>query len=394
MFFNISQTKLSNFPYHYRHNNLVVNLDAGWNEIADVYNNKIFYKGYVDEANIHNCILDIAQQEEPGYVGNFCVIKCFDQGVAIKTDKYRSFPLWFDSIHGLTNLTKCGDPIHTDSFAMITNSGELVESKFDAIGTIYNDTLSLQTVIDRVDLILSQKIQNFVNNNRDRSLYVFLSGGIDTMLLYSYVRKFNVPHKLIRYLHTDLDYFFLKNHQTIHSFWGFRQAHHWEHPCVLLSGAPGDEFTLRSPTTANMMLRYHGTGIDELIKDQKNSLHYSYFVKYLDLFNQQAQIKFDSFTQAVDNCLNMILNDYQHWHIGNTYYFTPYRDTEIFKTIARLPKEDLINQIFASIIQIKIITKNAPELLAALSTQKNTANYMENLSMLYNELPQDSIRLY
>lgn len=394
MFFNISKQVLSNFPYHYKHNSLVVNLDAGWHQAYDQFNNKIFYKGYLDNHSIHNCILDIAEQEEPKFIGNFCLIKCFDKGIAIKTDKYRSFPLWFDADHGLTNLEKCGDAVYTDSFVMISNLLQKVESKFDVIGTVEETALSFQQVVNRIDNILSEKIENFLENNKDLPLHIFLSGGVDTMCLYSYVRKLNLPHKLIRCLHADLDFFFLKNHQTIHNFWGFRQVHYWDSPCVLLSGAPGDEFTLRSPTTANMMLRYHNTGIDELLKAQENSLHYQYFSKYKDIFNEQAKLKFSSFTQAVNSCLHIVLNDYQHWHLGNTHYFTPYRDLEIFKTIARLSKQDLVDQIFRSSIQIALITKNAPELLAALSTQKNTANYMENLSMLYSELPQDSIRLY
>jgi hypothetical protein len=48
--------------------------------------------------------------------------------------------------------------------------------------------------------------------------------------------------------------FYLANSSDIKKYWGYRQIHHWQMPCVLASGAPGDEFMLRSPTTANQYL--------------------------------------------------------------------------------------------------------------------------------------------
>jgi hypothetical protein len=84
------------------------------------------------------------------------------------------------------------------------------------------------------------------------------------------------------------------------------------------------------------------------------------------------------------------LNDYQHWHLGETICFTPLRDIEIFSTIASLNKQDLIDQIFHSTVQKELIKINAPQLLDCLSTNKNTGNFMENLTDIYNLQPLDS----
>jgi len=388
MFFQICNCKLDNFPVNYHHNNLVVNLDDGWQKAYDQHNNTLFYKGYLDNGKIEDNILDIANQEEPFFTGNFCLLKCFNQGVTVKTDRYRSFPIYFGN-NGLTNLHNTGELLHTDSIVMLTNDLEKVESKFDLISDKNLKNLSFHDCVDRVDDIITKKLQTFFNNNT-LPLHVFLSGGIDTTTLYSYVLKLEIPHVLVNYFHTDFDYFYLKNHATLTNFWGFRQMHYWTNPCILMSGAPGDEFTARSPATANMLLRYYNTGIDELLEYHKNSLHYNYFLGYINLFKSQQQLKFRTLDHVIQECLNMILNDYQHWHLGHTLFYTPLRDISVFDTIASMNKQDLVEQIFHSTVQKELIKRNAPHLLASLSTSKNTGNFMENLTKIYTQQPLDN----
>lgn len=385
MFFKICDRSLGNFPFHYRHNDLYINLDHGWATTYDNHKNILFYKGYIDNGDIKDRILDIANQEEPKLTGNFCLIKCFDQGVTVKTDRYRSFPIWYvDS--SITNLSNHGNSIHTDSFVMITNNFEKIESKFKLFeNKKIQKNLSFHDCVEKINLILLEKLTNFFKYNK-LPIHVFLSGGIDTTTLYSYILKLKIPHVLINYLHTDLDYFYLKNHHTLSNFWGFRQIHYWAKPCLLLSGAPGDEFTIRSPTTANMILRYYNTSIGEHLDNFKDSLHYEYFLRYLKLFESQNNLNFVSLEHVVDECMDIILNDYQHWHLGHTLCYTPFRDIDIFTTIASLDKENLLGQIFHSTVQKELIKKNAPHLLNCLSNSKNTDNSFENLT---NILPLD-----
>ena len=65
MFFNIGFDALDNFPFKHRHNNLVINLDAGWKQTVDRYNNSLHYKGYLDNFPIEDKLHEIAEQEEP-----------------------------------------------------------------------------------------------------------------------------------------------------------------------------------------------------------------------------------------------------------------------------------------------------------------------------------------
>jgi hypothetical protein len=384
MFFSICNKSLENFPYHYQHQNLIINLDNGWQSIKDQHNNCIYFKGYLDDDILKTRILEIAEQEEPLFFGNFCVIKCFDKGVTIKTDRLRSFPIWYSAEQGLTNLTPLTHTCWTDSFVMITDSMQLVESKFALLQQRELSALDKNQVIEKVNQILTTKILKFTSNNYF-PIKIFLSGGIDTMLLYSYFLKLGIPHQLIDYNHIDFDYFYLKNHDTLSKFWGYKQIHHWKTNCVLVTGAPGDEFTVRSPVTANMILQYHGLNILDLIDRYKNSLHYTHFnnPKYFTLWEKQRDIKYESLGQAIWNSLNLNVNDWQHWHLGNTLSYTPLRDTRLFVLIARLHKEQLVEQVMDSVIQKEIIKRNAPQLLECLSDKKNSDNSMENLTNIY-----------
>jgi hypothetical protein len=386
MFFHVSKSVKNNFPYNHQTKNFVISLDEGWSQTKDSDNNDIWYKGYLDQGQLFDSVLDIADEEEPKHHGNFCVIKVFDQGLTIRADRLRSFPLYYSATDGLTNLTNVGETYWSDSYVMMTNDMSLVHSKFDAIGKVDSDLLTLDQVLDQVDQILDTKTQQFVSQ-LDRPLRVFLSGGIDTALVFSYIQKYTDNYELILGSHCDFDYFYLKNHGNITNHWGYNQIHHWRENCFLASGAPGDEFTARSPTTANLLLLQRGLNIPQLLQqpNAKNWLHYTYYnrQKYLDDWDRQIKDFVPaSFEDTVKLCCNYNINDWQHWHLGQTLTWTPLRDLEIFKLIARLCTEDLVGQVMDSVVQRELIKRNNPDILTYLSTQKNALNYMENLTNL------------
>jgi len=388
MFFSITKQPQSRFPHNHQTKNLVVSLDDGWSHACDLDGNDIWFKGYMDQGHLEDHAVEISHEDKPQYTGNFCVIKVFDQGAVIRTDKLRSFRMYHQPSYGLTNLVKLDNACWTDSIVTIGNDLNIIESKFDAIGEIDDSESSFEEVVEQIDEILNQKTQDFLANN-NKSIRAFLSGGLDSAFVFSYLQKHTDNFELVKCLHTDLDYFYLKNHDTLVSeFWGYTQIHYWKESCILTSGAPGDEFTVRSPTTANMMMLHYGTSIPELLvkPEYQNCLHATYFnkEKYFEMWNQQAQSYVQtSLKEVIRLCCDLVANDCQHWHLGNTLTWTPLRDLRIFKLIARLPLTDLQNQIMNGVVQRELIKRNNPELLNYLSTQKNSFNYMENLTGLY-----------
>lgn len=156
---------------------------------------------------------------------------------------------------------------------------------------------------------------------------------------------------------------------------------------MLVSGAPGDEFTARSPLVGNLLLLHHGTSIPELLSDMAYGacLHRTYFdtPKHHALWEEQKQnYTAQTLEQVIRRCCNYNINDWQHWHLGRTLTWTPLRDLEMFKLFTRLEPQALVTQVMHSTVQKELIRRHAPEVLGYLSTQKNSKNSLENLVAL------------
>jgi len=378
MFFNISNKHLTNYPCHWKLGNFLVNTDNGWTKTT--HNSKeILYKGYADADSMSQLLDQIVTQTEPQLTGNFCAFVLENNTVKIKTDRYRSFPIYIGQ--GINNLIPTGQTAWTDSLVTIHEDYSVTEDKFDLIGKIDTTPISTADALDTISNIIDRKTASFVKHNQ-LPIHAFLSGGVDSMLVYSFLLKHTDKFGLVKCSHVDWDYFWLKNSGDIKKFWGYNQIHHWTDPCVLTSGAPGDEFMLRSPTTSDLFLKHHNIEITELLNQGswQDCLHYEYFSldKHQKIFkSQQAQQQ--SIEQLHWNLCNIVVNDWQHWHLGNTLTWTPLRDLDIFKTLLRLPVDDLLKQVMNSEFSIQLIERNCPGLSKSLSDCKNNGNVLANL---------------
>ena len=342
-------------------------------------NATILYKGYADRADLPALLPDILLQTTPRILGNFCALVLVDNTLTIHTDRYRSFPIYIKS-DSINNLIPGNRTAWTDQLVTVHSDLAVTENTFDVIGS----TDLVPSNIDQIDELLTNKIQTFVLHNQ-LPIRVFLSGGVDTLLVYSYLRRLNIKHELAWNFHTDLDEFYLANSDDLQKHWGYQQIHYWRESCVLVSGAPGDEFTLRSPTTANLYLLNHETSIPEQLNLQNDCLHREYFrrIENIELFSRQYE-NFKPNENIVWDICNNIVNDWQHWHLGNTMTWTPLRDLELTKLILSLPFDQILSQIMNSSISCKLIERNVPGLTRVLSDQKNTGNVFRNLQGLLN----------
>lgn len=388
MFFAISKQIKDNFPCHYQFGNFAINTDTGWERIT-LHNKEILYKGYMDNGNLEDNIETIINKKEHSALGNFCIIVIHNNTNRIITDLYRNFPIYFNN-DLITNLEPTSKTAWTNNFIYFNDDLKINLTYKDIFGEIDTELLTEEIAVDFIDEIISTKVKEFIHYNT-KPLKIFLSGGIDSMLVYSYIKKFTNNFELIFGNHFDFDYFWIKNSGNIRkNYWAYSQLHHYKDSCIISSGALGDEFMLRSPVTANLFLRYFNTSIPELLNDQNNlqKMQYNYFLleKNKKIYSQQAveNIKFDNKFEMIKFLCNININDYQHWHLGNTLTYTPLRDLEIFKIFLRLNLNSAIDQIIDSKISKLLLKKNNPELINCLSDSKNHGNYMSNLINLEN----------
>jgi hypothetical protein len=390
MFFAIARETLSNFPNQIKFGEYVINTDNGWH-LTHGSGYSALWKGYCDQGTMENLLEDIYRASTPTFTGNFCVF-IFEKStnkLLIRNDRYRGFPIYFGR-QLLTNLIKQDHVIWADSMICLEKDFDLVEQKFDLIGNIEIDPVTESEIINFIIQRLDQRTENFLKHNQ-LPIRVFLSGGVDSMLVFSFLKKYTNSFQFVKYQHIDYDDFWLINAGTITQNWGYQQIHHWIDSCMLTSGAPGDEFFLRSPTTAGMFCRYHDRDIlTELKSDQwKDCLHRDYYYrkKNMKVFETISVDTTQDKKNFFWNLCNINANDWQHWHIGNTLTWTPLRDLEIFKMFLRLPIDSALGQIMDSAISRAIIERNSPGLSDSISSQKNDENSMRNLVNLYKEYP-------
>lgn len=379
MFFSIGPQAKNNFSEHYQLGPFSVSTDAGWQQYSSPSHTAV-YKGYADSDHLVNVVHHVLQQTEPRLFGNFCVI-VYDhesQQLRIQTDRWRSFPIYI-SDGEVTNLVPGGRTAWTDSLVAIDHNFDVTETKFDVIGPIDPTPVTEAQVMDFVHHRLTEQTRSFVQFNT-LPIRAFLSGGVDSLLVYSYLQQATRDIELVRGNIIEYDRFWLMNSGDIGRHWAYNQIHHWRDACVLTSGAPGDEFMLRSPVTADLFLKHRGVTITELLS-QQTWLHSDYFAqpKHAKLFETQTVDGEWSDSQLHWHLCNMVINDWQHWHLGNTLTWTPLRDLEIFKALLRLPTESAIGQIMNSDLSRRLIERNRPGLTALISDQKNTGNMMSNL---------------
>lgn len=382
MFFSIAPVRQKNFSDFYQLGPHTVSTDAGWHR-HDTDSYSCVYKGYSDSGRLVDQLDQIAAQKEPELFGSFCAIvyNNHTKRLEIKSDRWRGFPIYYENRIGVTNLKPMTNTAWTNCLLTMDSDLAVTIDTFKLIGELDDTPVDRAEIVEFIDQRLSQKAKNFAQFNT-LPVRAFLSGGVDTALVFSYIHRYVPNHELIKGNVIEYDRFWLQNSADLaEHYWGYKQIHHWTTPCVLTSGTPGDEFMLRSPSHVDQFLKYHGIHISDLLKE-RTWLHSAYFAqpKHAKLFETQTVNAKMPLKMLQHNLCDGSINDWQHWHIGQTLTWTPLRDLEIYKMFLRLTPQAAIPQIMDSAISIELMERNYPGLSNIISDQKNTGNYLKNLA--------------
>lgn len=390
MFFSISKEENPSYPRHYRMGNLIINTDMGWR-----WYNGFLTKGILDSFDISarpDNIADFSKLNEISVEsdGIFCIIGENSNGVAIYTNYMRGFPLYV-GLNEVTNLTKYDYQIfsenrvivYDDLTVRITSIRE--ESRNDKI---LNSEKAISIINDELSAAFTKMS---LRSTSDDKFCIFLTGGLDTTLLYAYALDSGIRFNVLGDMHYDYDHFTILNADDINQNWAYKQLHHYRDKTFLISGAPGDEFMLRNPLYSAIWLKYHGIDIRDLLSSAKykDSYHYTYFMekKNYKIFKEEAKLnrKFDSFLDMRNTIFDMAVNDFQHWHLGLTLTWTPLHNRNILDASLSLPLEDGIGQIMNGDVTRKLIEMTRPKCLRLISPQKNRRNPMSTVYHYFNE---------
>jgi len=396
MFFSISKTNNNDERFAIQHSvfDFKIHLDSGWEEI-NKNETTIFFKGYCDTEKLEEVVKEFINDKTPKYTGNFCIILADKHKVVITHDINRSFPLKYYANNLLTNLPYSEnigieDHIWSDSFVEYKNSGINKTFLKNLYDIDVSKNISLEECSDSIKNILITKIDG-LNQFVDTSgtINVFLSGGIDTSMVYSLLKKYYNKDKEINIITKeffDFTKFTVMNMDTLlkhPNLWGYKSFHHWKEKTLYATGGMGDEIFMRGPTTTALWCAWNDINLIEEFEKLKYSYHKKYFLrdKNTKIINyywnnrKELQKEYPKYSDLCRQICNMTSNDHQHWHLENTISWTPLKDTEILKTILKLPKEIILQQIIHGIVDIKIISELCPGLEKYICTHKNDNQY-------------------
>jgi hypothetical protein len=373
MFFKIAPQNLDRFMFNYQLNDTYwLNCDAGWTDISTKYG-VAYIKGYCDERVFDvDFAEELFEDTEPRFTGNFVAVLARSSGtVDITNDKTRSTPLWRDAT-SVGNIDIEGNNVWATNTVSITDT--ITEHTWTNITPNDLTHKTFDDAVSYIDHLLVEKFTTLKTNSKN--IKIFYTGGIDTLLCISYLRKLGIQHELVMAEHYDYDKFTCNFDQEIRSNWGYTQIHHWREPTVFVTGACGDEFFLRGPATANLMLMHLGVNMMQALKSEHYHYHYFREQEKLDIYAAQKQKP--ELQQLLlnkkdlnDYIMGICINDHQHWHLGNTLTFTPFKDIRILATMLEMEKNDIVESILDARMQRELIGRNNPELLQYLDEYKN-----------------------
>lgn len=355
MFFSITSLKDHRFPNNYPLGSLWFNCDSGWQRTSNT-----FYKGYRD-----NC----------------CTIQITNNSINVDHSLPRSFPLWFQHKF-ITNLYP-GDWQHAwaDDGLAIKYDGEIVARKLKLDLTVPEVELSVDQALKQIVQHLNNSSEDLFNY-RNKNLKLFCTGGLDTFLLYGMLAAYGIEFDLIKDEHYALDEFVMTNQPALDAYWSYnpKQMHHWIDPTWLATGGCGDEYFLRGPAVIAMLTAWHNINFGQLLSENPNAYHYHHFDKYNKLWQdswdnrQTLQSQYPTRKQLNQHIIDHLLNDHQHWHLGNVTTWTPFKNINLAKILLQCNIQDLLPQFLDGQISKQIIKHYSPQLLDFVSTYKNYNN--------------------
>jgi hypothetical protein len=360
MFFALSKQQDNRFPHHQE---LVPGVwlshDDGWHRFPHVT-----AKGYAMDRTLLEAAYSSAR-------GNYCAFVRRADAITIQHDRDRSFPLWA-SATCITNLEPCGEPVWAD--CTLTVDAELTITREYQEPTPTPAGLTDAAIVDQVHDTLLATFDAFLGHNR-LPIKMFVTGGVDTTLAWAYLDHFTQDYEMVDYEYIKFTPFWKRNRESLRRFWGYRQVHLWDEPCVMVSGAMGDENFLRGPNTLEMMLRAHGTSLEQELTS--TDYHHKHFRKYIDAGLDVGTVDPD-ITKVREKVMQINSNDHQHWHLDNTLHFTPFKDSRLLALILQSSRDLLTAQARNAAINRQLIQRLDPAKLAKVSAFKND-QALENL---------------
>lgn len=386
MHFEISTDINNKFSSHYKlMENLYLSTDLGW-EVLNINNTLVYFKGYQTSFDSHqDFINEIINNPVPRFKGLFIGIICKGNTIELTFDVDRGTHIYYSdnkiSTFNLENNLQVLPPIQY----IIIDNYEVTFKNFDPLEKYLNfEPLSEDEVFYSIDKVIENNFNKILPRCMSPIL-VMITGGLDTLLAFSYLKKYTSNYKILTYEHIDFTEFICKNWRVFKTRNNNEGFLHFHGTHVILGGGWGDERLLRDPRICNLNFKLNNTTVLNEIENYKDS--YQYLIaqtpNYLQGYEDQKNLnlnKIETFKEMYSINLHV-----RCWgHVENNIYFHPLKDLEITNLMLRLPFHIQKQQMFDGYFHKKLIYNNDPNLLKYVSKYKNY-NCFENVYKFHKD---------
>lgn len=316
---------------HQSRNGWNIYLDEGWSKTEDY-----FFKGFRT---------------------SWCKIY-FDPIIRIESNKLRDFPIYYND-NTVSNFQKCESMVPVDGTLQIDKN----------VKVSYQDnfypkiTREHQTFKECFDLLYDAVIENvgtFASTNK-RKVMMPKQGGIDTLTCRSVFDYLNVDYEVFDLPNSAPSMSKLSN-ALAENHWGFKQINEYN-DSVVVTGFYGDEWVLRNPYYAHVVLSSRGVSITDTFDNIDKCYMKEYFEQYRNKCSAQSVL-------STEKLITQICNDFQIWHVNQTYFFSPLKHISLL-TLLSADTETLLGQVTDAKLSKAIIEKCNPKLLDLIDPLKN-----------------------
>jgi hypothetical protein len=292
-----------------------------------------------------------------GISSSWCKIY-FNGPIRIETNKFRDFPIYHDGAC-LSNFNKLEHVVPADGIPSIVEGMVEISYIKDFYPKIPNDQLSFKDCKDILYDAVIENVGTFVANNKKETM-IPDQNGVDTLLVRSAFDHIGADYQLFSFDRRP-KLSSLGDHLA-ESFWGFSQVPEYNDK-VVVSGFYGDEWILRNPYYAHVLLSTRGI----TITDKFDSMEDCYMKKYFETYRNKCSVPSD---KSREELLTQICNDFQIWHLNDTTFLSPLKH-ETLLTLLAADSETIVSQVTNATLSKSVIESLNPNLLDKLDTHKN-----------------------
>ena len=342
MFFDISTRPNNRLPVHTKIGKWTLSTDLGWHVSLN--------KGEV-----------VASK---GLFDNRCSINFQGDTWKLQTPTVRTFPLW-SSTEGdrVTNCEAIDQKIH--NFNRVSHDGTL-NIEFNE-PTWVRDMFLHKEYIDREDL--RDKICETIVAQAELlpchglPIMVPNTGGVDTTLVRSILDYAGVMYETT----VSKDNQSQTQQYVADNFWGYQQMADTTTAHIQVTGFWGDEYLQRNPLYTHLYLQQFDKDITMAYDDRGQS----YMRNFFDHHYREKISQFDCTDTPRLLLKDMMLNDFQMWHIDECLTWTPLGDVEILKLSLQATPDVAIDQCVNAGLSLSIIEQLNPHNLEIIDVNKN-----------------------